>query len=197
MRPFSIRAKLTLWYLLVTFAGALLFGITSYGVLHYALLEEKKTHLNGREVRLMRLLDENRAQHVTASLEEQLTNYALVTHEGNLFQLRQLDGSLLFPADTSPSTLSTSWASSGSSNCSQRSYYPVRLDSSQALVLCHAIVLNGKEVRLYLGGMLDEEMDILRIYRDALLFLLPGLLILSSFCGYFLSRRAMKPVDRM
>lgn len=197
MRPFSIRAKLTLWYLLVTFAGALLFGITSYGVLHYALLQGKKTHLNGREVRLMRLLDENRAQHVAASLEEQLTDYALVTHEGNLFQLRQPDGSLLFPADTKFTTLSMSWASSGPSNCSQRSYYLVRLDSSQAMVLCHAIMLNGKKVHLYLGGLLDEELDILRIYRDALLFLLPGLLILSSFCGHFLSRRAMKPVDRM
>ena len=52
MRALSIRAKLTLWYLLVTFAGALLFGFTSYGVLQYALLQEKKTHLLGREQRL-------------------------------------------------------------------------------------------------------------------------------------------------
>ena len=48
MHALSIRAKLTLWYLMVTFAGALLFGITSYGALEYALLQEKKTHLLGR-----------------------------------------------------------------------------------------------------------------------------------------------------
>jgi HAMP domain-containing protein len=52
-------------------------------------------------------------------------------------------------------------------------------------------------VRLFQRGSLREEFDILRIYRNALLFLLPGLLILSSFCGYFLSRRAMGPVDRL
>lgn len=197
MRPLSIRAKLTLWYLLVTFAGVLLFGITSYGVLYYALLAEKRTHLVGREERLMRLLDENRAQHVAASLDEQLDNYALVTHEGNLFQLRHPDASLLFPAYTNSSAGSMSWALSGPPNCSRRSYYLVHIDSSQAMVLCHAIVLNGMEVRLYLGGALDEELDILCTYRNALLFLLPGLLMLSSLCGYFLSRRAMTPVDRM
>lgn len=78
MRTLSIRAKLTLWYLLVTFAGALLFGITSYGVLQYALLQAKKT---------------------TTSLDEQLRKYALITHEGNLFEVRRPDGTLFFPFD--------------------------------------------------------------------------------------------------
>jgi two-component system heavy metal sensor histidine kinase CusS len=193
MYTLSIRAKLTLWYLLVTFAGALLFGITSYGVLHYALLQEKKTHLLGREERLLRLVEENKAQHVTASLNEQLSNYALVTHEGNLFQLRKPGGTVLFPSGAK----GEAWAFSDPTDCQQRSFRLVQLDGGTAMAMCHAIVLNGMEARLYLGGSLEEELDILRIYRNALLFLLPGLLILSSFCGYFLSWRAMEPVDRM
>lgn len=63
--------------------------------------------------------------------------------------------------------------------------------------MCHAAVLDGMPARVYFGGALDEEFEILRVYRGALLFLLPGLLILACFCGYFLSRRAMAPVDRM
>ena len=193
MRAFSIRAKLTLWYLLVTFAGALLFGITSYGALEYALLQEKKTHLLGREERLLRLLEENKAQHITASLNEQLSNYALVTHEGNLFQLRRPDHTLLFPTDPKD----TEWAFADPSNCRQWVYHLVKLDGDPTMVMCHAIVLDGITSRLYLGGSLDEEFDVLRTYRSTLLFLLPGILILSSLCGYFLSRRAMEPVDRM
>jgi len=193
MRTLSIRAKLTLWYLLVTFAGALLFGITSYGVLHYALLQEKKTHLLGREERLLRLIEENKAEHVAASLDEQLSNYALVTHEGNLFQLRNVDGTLLFPV----AATDKNWAFSDSAHCQLRVSRLVQLDGSPAMVMCHLITINGNRAQLYLGGSLAEEFDILRTYRDALLFLLPGLLILSSFCGYFLSKRAMSPVDRM
>ena len=193
MQALSIRAKLTLWYLLVTFAGALLFGITSYGALEYALLQEKKTHLLGREDRLLRLLEDNKAQHIKASLYEQLSNYALVTHEGNLFQLRRADHTLLFPADPKD----TEWAFADSAGCSQRVFHLVSLDGGPAMVMCHAIMLDGMPSSLYLGGSLDEEFDVLRTYRNTLLFLLPGILILSSLCGYFLSRRAMEPVDRM
>jgi two-component system heavy metal sensor histidine kinase CusS len=193
MHTFSVRAKLTLWYLLVTFAGALLVGITSYGVLHYALLQEKKTHLLGREERLLRLIDENNAEHVTTSLNEQLSNYALVTHEGNLFQLKNPDGTLLFPLGA----MGKAWPFSDSAQCLEREVRVIQLDGIPVMAMCHAIAVDGRKVQLYLGGSLEEEFDILRIYRNALLFLLPGLLILSSFCGYFLSRRAMDPVDRM
>ena len=51
MRDLSVRAKLTLWYLLVTFAGLLLFGVLSYGALRFALFQGKKSHLRGREQR--------------------------------------------------------------------------------------------------------------------------------------------------
>jgi signal transduction histidine kinase len=73
----------------------------------------------------------------------------------------------------------------------------MQFEGAPAMVMCHDTELRGMSVRLFQGGSLKEEFDILRIYRNALLFLLPGLLILSSFCGYFLSRRAMEPVDRL
>ncbi len=189
-----IRAKLTLWYLLVVFAATVLFGVISYGVLHYALFQEKKTHLIGREERLIRLLEENRIrQQPSLSLDAQLRGYALATHEGNLFQLRRLDGSVLFPLDVQE----TNWKFAGATGCAQRRFVVVSLAGEQAMVMCHEVALAGMRVRLYQGGSLSEEMDILRIYRNALLFLQPGLLILSFFCGYFLSRRALAPVDRM
>jgi signal transduction histidine kinase len=193
MVTLSIRAKLTLWYMSVAFAGMVLFGVISYAVLYYALLHEKTTHLMGREDRLIKLLEDNRAQHVPMPIEEQLRNYALVTHEGNLFQLRRPDGTALFPSGTQ----AKNWAFTDASSCSQRRYRTVQIDGSPAMVMCHAIVFLGAEVQLYEGGSLAEEMEILRIYRNSLLFLLPGLLILSSFGGYFLSRRAMAPVDRL
>ena len=91
MRAMSVRAKLMLLYLLVTFVGLSIFGLLSYGALQYALLQGKKTHLQGREDRLISLLQENKAKGATSALSEQLRNYALVTHEGNLFHVHNLD----------------------------------------------------------------------------------------------------------
>lgn len=182
-----------LFYLLITLAGLLIFGLMSFGALQYALLQGKKTHLQGREDRLLSLLKENRASGVTESLNDQLKNYALVTHEGNLFHIHNLDGSLLFPVEG----ITKDWALPANEDCAKPSFSSEILDKQPALVMCHMILLDGRMVRLHIGGALDEETYILRKYRNALLLLMPGVLILSSVSGYFLSRRALKPVDRM
>jgi two-component system, OmpR family, heavy metal sensor histidine kinase CusS len=125
MRSLSVRAKLMLLYLLVTLTGLLIFGLMSFGALQYALLQGKKTHLQGREDRLISLLKENKTKGVTEPISEQLRNYALVTHEGNLFHIHNLDGSLFFPLkgngqdwvlpsqdDCAQPVFSTSWSTS-------------------------------------------------------------------------------------
>jgi len=182
-----------LLYLLVTLGGLLIFGLMSFGALEYALLQGKKTHLQGREDRLISLLNENRAKGVTEPLSEQLRNYALATHEGNLFHIHNLDGSILFPSDG----IGRDWALPSEGECSQPVFKSVILDKKSVLVMCHMILLDGRMVRLHIGGSLDEEAYILQTYRNALFLLMPGLLILSSVSGYFLSRHALNPVDRV
>ena len=193
MRSPSVRVKLMLLYLLVTLAGLVLFGLMSFGALRYALLEGKKTHLEGREERLIALLNENKQKGVTIPLEEQLRAYALVTHEGNLFHIHHLDGSLLFPREST----TDDWGLSSTSDCAQPTYRTASFDRQPILVLCHDVFINGQQARLHIGGALDEQTEILRLYRNALLLLMPVLLALSIGSGYFLSRHALKPVDRM
>jgi two-component system, OmpR family, heavy metal sensor histidine kinase CusS len=193
MHALSVRAKLMIFYLLVTLAGLLIFGLMSFGALQYALLQGKKTHLQGRENRLVSLLKENKAKGVTEPLSEQLRNYALVTHEGNLFHIHNLDGSLLFPSEG----IGQDWALPAGDDCTLPVFSSVVVDKQPALVMCHMILLDGRMVRLHIGGSLDEETYILRKYRGALFLLMPALLVLSSVSGYFLSRHALKPVDRM
>lgn len=182
-----------LLYFVLTAAGLIIFGLMSYGALHYSLLEGKKTHLEGREDRLHQLILENSAKGVSSSLEEQLNNYALVTHEGNLFRVRNLDDSYLFPAKGIPKD----WDFPDRTGCVKREFKVTELDGAPVLVLCHQAILSGRKVLLHFGGALDEETSMLRRYRNALLLLLPLVLLVSSVGGYFLSRFALKPVDRM
>jgi two-component system heavy metal sensor histidine kinase CusS len=193
MRDFSVRAQLTLWYLLVTFTGLLLFGVLSYGALRFALFQGKKSHLQGREQRLTQFLKENKVEGTTSPLTEQLRKYAIATHEGNLFEIRNPDGSLLFPLDVNKEDR----ISPGSDSCEQTVYFFQTLEHKPAMVMCHLAVLNGRQERLYIGGALDEEFYMLQVYRNALLLLTPVLLSLSAISGYFLSRKALKSVDRM
>jgi two-component system heavy metal sensor histidine kinase CusS len=189
----SVRAKLMLLYLTVTLAGLLIFGLMSYGALYYACLQGKRTHLQGREDRLISLLKENKAKGVSETLNQQLRNYALATHEGNLFHIHNLDGSIVFPVQG----IGRDWALPPDNDCAKPVFSSVMIDQQPALVMCHVILLDGQRVRLHIGGSLDEETYILKKYRDALFLLMPGLLLFSSICGYFLSRHALKPVDRV
>jgi signal transduction histidine kinase len=181
------------WYLLVTFAGWLLFGFLSYGALRFALFQGKKSHLRGREQRLIQFLEENKADRTPLSLPEQLRNYAVVTHEGNLFEIRNPAGGLIFPLDVNSADLITPVQR----DCTQEAFFFQSLENQPAMVMCHLARLNGSSMRLYIGGSLSEELYILRVYRSALLLLMPGLLGLSALSGYLLSRHALKPVDRM
>jgi hypothetical protein len=63
--------------------------------------------------------------------------------------------------------------------------------------MCHTALMDGRQVRLYVGGSLEDDMYILSTYQSTLLLLLPCLLGLAAAGGHFLSRRAMRPVDRM
>jgi len=193
MYTVPVRAKLMLLYFIVTFAGLLLFGSLSYGALQYALLQGKKTHLQGREDRLISLLSENKTASSPAVLRDQLRNYALVTHEGNLFDIHALDGALIFPS----AEIDHAWHLPKNKDCSQPVYSSVVFDPQPAMALCHIILVNGNKAVVRIGGSLDEEVYILRKYRNALLLLMPGLLILSSASGYFLSGLALRPVSRM
>jgi two-component system heavy metal sensor histidine kinase CusS len=193
MRDLSVRAQLTLWYLLVTFAGLLLFGVLSFGALRFALYQGKKSHLEGREQRLTQFLADNAAERAPLSLSEQLRNYAIVTHEGNLFEVRNTDGSLLFPGSVN----SVDRILPRNDDCAQTIFFYQTLEHKPAMVMCHLTRLNGLPARLYIGGTLDEEFYMLRVYRNALLLLMPGLLSLSAISGYLLSRHALKSVGRM
>ena len=193
MRDLSVRAQLALWYSLVTFAGLLLFGVLSFGALRFALFQAKKSHLRGREQRLTQFLKDNKAERNPLPLSEQLRNYAVVTHEGNLFEIRSLDGSLLFPLDVKRADL----ISVTPKDCSHTVFFYQTLEHQSAMVMCHQTLLKGQPVRLYIGGVLEEEFYMLRMYRDALLVLMPGLLSLAGISGYLLSRHALKSVDRM
>lgn len=188
IRNISVRASLALLYTAVTLTGLVLFGALTYGILYYAAVQGKETHLIGREERLRALL------HKQSGLDEQelLRGFTAATHEGNLIFIRAPDGSWIFPSDHAPG-----WALPADQTCINRTYSTVTLGGEQALVLCHVLTLNGRSVQLYVGGAMDEEFFILRKYRNSLFLLLPVLMVLSVGSGYLLSRHALKPVDRM
>lgn len=193
VRPLSVRAKLTLWYLALTSLALSIFGLVTSLTLRYSLLKLKESSLTRREQRLMLYLEQQKRDGSRGPLADQLRSYALITHEGNLFQIRHKDGSLLFPL----SEADAQWLAHPATSCAKAVFSNVVVAGRQVTVMCHAAELDGQQVRLYVGGSLEDDIYILQSYRTSLLVLLPCLLGLAAASGYFLSRRAMRPVEQM
>jgi two-component system heavy metal sensor histidine kinase CusS len=192
MRSLSIRAKLTSCYLLVSATALLLFGILSYSALQYTLLKGKQANLEHREQRLLLFLAQRRNEHAEEPLSEDLQSYAVIAHEGNLLQIRTLQGSVIFPTE-----MQSAWLADPQTKCDAPAFRDVNLEGHPTTVMCHVVGIGDRQVRLYIGGSLDDDLYILGTYKTALLLLLPGLLCLAAIGGYFMSRHAMSTVDQM
>lgn len=193
-RPLSIRVKLTLWYFGATCVALCLFGVFSYGALRFALLHLKKDNLMRREQRLLAYLAENRSRQLPTPLNGQLQNYVVIAHEGNLFEMRDPGGSILFPAGRSGSS---NWPPAFRSNCANPEFAGGTDGGEPIEAMCHAAVIDSRPVLLLFGGSLADDIYVLRTYTEALLALLPALMCLAAFIGFHLGKRAMGPVDRM
>lgn len=193
VQALSIRAKLTLWYLVVTLVTLLLIGLLSLGALHYTLLQLKRDNLRRREERLSAYLEQNRMKRTAIPVSQELQDYALISHEGNLFQIRDLSGRLLFPINAA----AADWLQRPAQDCTKPVFEDVTVDNRPVAVMCEITTLDGRQVRLYIGSSLDEDVHILGSFRNALILLLPCLLGIAAATGYLLSKQAMRPVDRM
>jgi two-component system heavy metal sensor histidine kinase CusS len=153
----------------------------------------KQSSLIRREERLKLFLDQNRVKQTPVPLPDQLENYAVISHEGNLFQIRDQSGAFIFPLNPANS----GWLPRITNKCSSQAFWDVVVDQDPVMVLCDTTVLEGRTVRLYIGSSLEDDGYIVNRYRNALLLLLPCLLGLAAASGYLLSKHAMRPVDRM
>jgi two-component system heavy metal sensor histidine kinase CusS len=186
-----VRTRLTLLYLAVISGALLLFSVVSFTALRYALVQLKLNTLNAREDRMLAFLERNKSTQVP--LVEQLRNYATIAHEGNLVQIRSLNGTVIFPI----SGADVNWLPTIHGDCTRPIIEDIQLAGGSAAVMCHRILLDGHPELLYVGGSLEEQNYILVTYRRGLLMLLPCLLIVAGLGGHFLSRRALRPVDLM
>lgn len=191
LNTLPIRARLTLLYLAVISGALLLFSVVSFTALRYALVQLKLNTLSAREDRMLAFLERNKSTQVP--LVEQLKNYATIAHEGNLVQIRNLDGTVIFPI----SGADVNWLPTIHGDCTRPAIEDMQLAGRPAAVMCHRILLNGHPELLYVGGSLEEQNYILVTYRRSLLMLLPCLLIVAALGGHFLSRRALRPVGLM
>jgi heavy metal sensor kinase len=188
----SISLRLTVWFSSVFLIGLILFGVSMWLDLAYSLHAGRQRTLMHRAERLEELL--KISNHQTASERvSKFREFEEGTPEGSLIQVFDGQGGRIYPA-AGETAVGFPWPRG---EVEERRWSQTAFLGQPYLVLRRPVEIDGKRLTIFVAGQLSDNRGLIWRFQIGLLATIPVLFLLSSAGGYLLSRRALKPVDRM
>ncbi|MDP8980550.1 MAG: ATP-binding protein [Acidobacteriota bacterium] len=185
----SIRLRLTLWYAAVLLAALSLFA----GGMWFAIRQRLTAGVDQRlaaKVQGMRTLLDLESGMSAAQLQDELSEFAKEMADGTLLLVRDGAGR---PIVTSPGRAAAFLA-----DLNPAPTYRDTVDKGRPFrVLSTTIESGGAVYQTTFATPLDEVQDVLASLRNLLFLAVPAVLLAAGLGGYWISRRAMAPVDEM
>ncbi|HTW66333.1 MAG TPA: ATP-binding protein [Bryobacteraceae bacterium] len=169
-RQWSIGARLTLWYSLVLLAGLALFGAGIWIVVAHSLNAAVDETLAEQLQGVTTVLQAEYEPGNPANLKEELSEYVEATPEGRWIDVRDPSGAPVISDNAAPSS----------------AHYRTRVTE---------VAVRGQRFRVTVAAPLESTELTLRRLREVLLWATPVVLLIGSLGGYWMSRRALAPVD--
>jgi len=192
MSPLPIRLKLTLWHFFLFASAAVLICMASYWMLQRSLDATEYHDLQERAEDVQLIL-----AHAGpgSSLEQLRTDFAAFytyKDDGKYLQVRDDHGNWLFrsrrlkaadPLLPSPEQLPAVGLIA-----------EFHQGDDLVRVLSYSVTVNGRKYAVQTGLSLDRSLLLLTRFRTNMLLLTPAVILLAGIGGYFMSRKALRPV---
>jgi heavy metal sensor kinase len=188
----SISFRLTCWFSGVFLAGFIAFGVTVWLDLAIQLSRGRDRTLSRRAMRCFDLL-KSTWNDDTARRARKFEEFTDAMPEGNLILVHDAHGEREYADPASPTTFP--WPAPASTPGDR--YENKVWESRLYRVLTRNMAVGSHPITIQVGGQLEDNRQLLDRFQTGLEAATPVLLVVSALCGYFLSRRALQPVDRM
>jgi heavy metal sensor kinase len=183
----SIRVRLTIWYSAVLLLGLLLFAGGLWFVVGQRLTAAVDARLAERAEGLRTVIEIESPLRNRRQLREELSEFTREVPEGNLIALRDSSGPLISPSSPLPAR-----ARSGDP------VYWTIVDRGRSMrVLSLRIRHDGVDYDAVIGSSLDSANTLMRELGTLLLLMIPVVLGIACLGGYWVSGRALRPVDEI
>lgn len=191
-RPVSISLRLTIWFGLMFFSGWVLFGTVMWFNLKRTLTSERHQTLARRIDRLQDLLHKDQK----ASEQDRFDDFRDFAHAtGNgLSEVFREEGSQAYP---SPSAAAETFAWPPIKGENTERFVHVESQGQPYWVLIRPFSINQENLFLTAAAPEAANRTLLHQFLRGLLESVPIFIILSSLGGYWISRRALSPVDKI
>ena len=195
MRKRSIGFRLTVWYGLFIAVSLTLFAGGFWLSLRHHLYSATDEILEERAEGVEAFLRDQTASLSADEIRDEFREHAVLGPEADLFQVSNEDGTWVYrsaplaKADA-PAESAVQLPEGGRFTTVEIRGVPFRLFARMAHV-------EGKRYVVQVAASLHESDEILESATIILVTLIPGALLLACLGGYWLSRRALRPVDQI
>jgi two-component system, OmpR family, heavy metal sensor histidine kinase CusS len=192
MRKLSIGMRLTVWYLAIFAVAQIAFGAGMWFILRHHLYDLVDDSLENQVEDLKNFLEAQKKAASIAKLQEEVTETYAIEHSGDYLEL-YADGALIYRSaflQSHPVTL-------GSPNQASRIFRNRRLDHRPLRFVSQKLEANGHVYLATMGVQTDDVVETLTLFGSYLLMVAPLLFLVAAGGGYWLSRRALAPVDAL
>lgn len=190
MKPISIRLKLTAWYVAVLLASLSLFAITAFIVMKKGIEKSVDENLEGQATGVEEVI-ERVVQAEPARLADELRQHQEIREQADFLQVGDQNGRWIYR-----SRLMTHYEVPLPVKASGSAYDIMSVDLPMR-VLVRAMSVGSATYRIQVAAPMDDFYDAIARFRWIVLLLCPLVLVLASGGGYWLSGRALAPVDRI
>ena len=195
MKFASIRVRLTAWYMTMLAIGLAVFGVGSWFAMRasafHTIDEELEDRISGVE-KFMRI---QIASLSPVEIRDEFREHSVLGPGGDLFQVCNEKGEWLYRSAIlensqvpirRPNQLGT-----------ESIFEDLAVQNTPVRFATKRVVVNDQPYSVQVAAPLNEFYEALHRFRIMLWLALPPLLLAAGVGGYWISRRALKPVDQI
>ncbi|MCX6602239.1 MAG: heavy metal sensor histidine kinase [Acidobacteria bacterium] len=182
----SVGARLTAWFSAILATALLLAGIGVRWGMRQSIHDTVDRDLQARLEGMRQFLDKEEKDPESGSLSEELAEQASMTAAGAYFRIAGQDGQWIYQSKGSEE-----WSMPGPRLPEQGRIQTVETGGGPARVLAASVRVGTIQI----GAPLGSFYEMLNGFLWTAVVVSPALLFLAGAGGYWLSRRALEPVD--
>jgi heavy metal sensor kinase len=190
----SIGFRLAAWYSLVFASGLAVFSVLAWFAMRATIYHAVDAELRDRVRGVQKFMDRQISSLSIPEIRDEFREHSVLGPGGDLFQVCDPEGQWLYrsvplegnnvpivkPADLLKPQFATSHVADR----------PLRFYSERILV-------NGKAYTVQVAAPMHEAFEAIEAFGTILILVVPGLLLAASAGGYWISKRALDPVDEI
>ncbi len=195
MKFASIGLRLTAWYLAMLALGLAVFGVGSWFAMRASVFHTVDEELEDRIHGVEKFMQIQIASLSPVEIRDEFREHSVLGPGGDLFQVCSGKGEWLYRSAIlensqvpirRPDQLGAATA-----------FEDLSVQSTPVRFATRRVIVNGEPYAVQVAAPLNEFYAALHRFRVMLWLALPPLLIAAGAEGYWISRRALKPVDQI